>query len=272
MEHVTVQGVEVPALGLGTWGQEGQDCRKTVETALDIGYRHIDTAQTYGNERAVGKAIANASVDREDIFLTTKITASAAGDGDFQSAVEQSLETLDTAYLDLVLLHWPSVTTSFRETARAMADVRDRGLSRHVGVSNFRRWRLKRARAVSSVPLLTDQVQFHPYYPHHSLLEYCQREDVMLTAYSPLARGGILDDDVLTEVGSRYEKSAAQIALRWATQHRNVAAIPKSSSRGHLEENLEIFDFSLDQAEIDRVRQGSYVRTGLAWLKSHLAN
>lgn len=272
MEHVTVQGAEVPALGLGTWGQQGEDCRETVEDALDIGYRHVDTARTYGNERAVGQAIANAAVDREDIFLTTKVMASAAGDGQFQSAVKESLETLGTAYLDLVLLHWPSVTTSFRETARAMADVVDSGLARHVGVSNFRRWRLKRARQVSAVPLLTDQVQFHPYYPHRSLLEYCQSEDVMLTAYSPLARGGILDDEVLRDIGTRYEKSVAQIALRWATQHRNVAAIPKSSSKMHLEENLDIFDFRLAQSEIDRIRQGSYLRTGMAWLKRGLTH
>lgn len=272
MEYVTVQGVEVPALGLGTWGQHGEDCRETVQTALDLGYRHVDTAQTYGNERAVGEAIQNAAVDREDIFLTTKIEPAAAGDGKFQSAVRESLETLDTAYLDLVLLHWPSITTSFRETARGMADVIDRGLARHVGVSNFRQWRLKRARQVSPVPLLTDQVQFHPYYPHRKLLEYCQTGDVMLTAYSPLARGGILDDDVLKEIDNRYEKSTAQIALRWATQHQNVAAIPKSSSRAHLEENLDIFDFRLDQSEVDRVTQGSYLRTGIAWIKDHLAN
>lgn len=272
MEYVTVQGVEVPALGLGTWGQDGEDCRETVETALDLGYRHLDTAQSYGNERAVGEAMQNAPVDREDIFLTTKIMPTAAGDGDFQSAVRESLDTLDTAYLDLVLLHWPSVTTSFGETARAMADVIDTGLARHVGVSNFRRWRLKRARRVSPVPLLTDQVQFHPYYPHRSLLKYCQGEDVMLTAYSPLARGGVVNDDVLTEVGRRYGKSAAQIALRWATQHHKVAAIPKSTSRSHLADNIDIFDFRLDQSEIDRVTQGSYLRTGMAWVKDQLAN
>lgn len=270
MEHVAVQGVEVPALGLGTWGKEGDDCREAVEMALDIGYRHVDTARRYGNEGAVGQAIQNASVDREEIFLTTKIMGTAAGDGQFQSTVRRSLDALGTSYLDLVLLHWPSITTPFRETAHAMAEVVDQDLARNVGVSNFRLWRLKRAREASPIPLLADQVQFHPYYPHRSLLKYCQAEDLLLTAYSPLARGGILDDEVLTEIGNRYEKSAAQVALRWATQHQNVAAIPKSSSQDHLEENLAIFDFRLDETEFNRVTQGSYLRTLWAWIQSQL--
>lgn len=268
MEHVSVQGAEVPAIGLGTWGLEGEQCRETVETALELGYRHIDTAQAYGNERAVGEAIRDAGVDREDIFLTTKIQPGHAGDGDFQHAVEESLERLDTAYLDLVLLHWPNMLTPFSETARAMADVLDDGAARHVGVSNFRRRRLRRARSVSPVPLLADQVQFHPYYPHRKLLSYCQSEDVLLTAYSPLARGGILGDDELRELAQRYEVTPAQIALRWAIQHRNVAAIPKSTSPDHLAQNIDIFDFGLSQAEMDRVTQPSYLRTVLAWAKS----
>jgi 2,5-diketo-D-gluconate reductase B len=268
MEHVRVQGAEVPAIGLGTWGLEGEHCRETVETALELGYRHIDTAQAYGNERAVGEAIRNAAVDREDVFLTTKIPPGKAGDGDFQTAVEQSLERLDTAYVDLALLHWPNIMTSFRETSRAMAEVVDEGAARYVGVSNFRRRRLRRARSVSPVPLLADQVQFHPYYPHRKLLAYCQEEDVLLTAYSPLARGGLLADDVLRDLADRYEVTPAQVGLRWAVQHRNVAAIPKSSSADHLAENIDIFDFGLSQAEMDRVTRPSYLRTGLAWARS----
>jgi 2,5-diketo-D-gluconate reductase B len=270
METASIQGVEIPTLGLGTWGSDGGTCRQAVEWALACGYRHIDTAQSYRNERDVGAAIRAADVDREDIFLTTKIMPSNAGDGPFQAAVHDSLDRLDTSYVDLVLLHWPAIGTPFRETARGMADVLDQGLARHVGVSNFRRRRLERARAVSPVPLLADQVQFHPFYPHRELLRFCQDEDVLLTAYSPLCHGGVIDDAILSEIGSRYGKSAPQIALRWATQHRNVAAIPKVSSQEHIEANIDIFDFKLSETEIDRITRPSYLRTGISWVKGTL--
>lgn len=270
MESVSVQGAEIPSLGLGTWGSDGESCREAVEMALECGYRHIDTAQSYGNEHAVGAAIRAADVDREDIFLTTKVMPTDAGDGPFQTTVRESLDRLDTSYVDLVLLHWPAIGTPFRETARGMADVLDQGLARHVGVSNFRRRRLERARAVSPVPLLTDQVQFHPFYPHSDLLRYCQDEDLLLTAYSPLCHGGVIEEPVLANIGERYGKSAAQVALRWATQHRNVAAIPKASSRDHIEANIDIFDFKLDEAEIDRITRPSYLQTGISWVKGVL--
>ncbi|MFB6111704.1 MAG: aldo/keto reductase [Halobacteriaceae archaeon] len=270
MEHVALQGAEVPALGLGTWELSGAACRDAVETALDAGYRHIDTAQSYRNEQAVGEGIDAADVDREDVFLVTKVLPTDAGAEAFEAAVERSLDRLQTSYVDLALLHWPSPLTSFQSTANGMAAVVDRGLARHVGVSNFRKRRLERARAVSPVPLLADQVQFHPYYTQRSLLNYCQQEDVLLTAYSPLARGEVLNDDALQTVGERYGKSAAQVALRWATQHRNVATIPRSSSRTHIEANIDIFDFKLDRTEIDRITQPSYLKTGLAWARSAL--
>lgn len=267
MEEISVQGASVPALGIGTWRSGGETCQEAVRAALDVGYRHVDTAQAYGNERDVGVALREAAVDRDDVFLTTKIPPTKAGTEDFQDAVQASLDRLNVSTIDLVLLHWPAPGTPFRDTARGMAAVLDEGLVRHVGVSNFSKRRLETARAVSPVPLLTDQVQFHPFYPQQELLRYCQDESLLLTGYSPLGHGGVLQDELLQRIGRRYEKSPAQVALRWATQHQNVAVIPKASSREHVEENLDIFDFRLDRDEIDRIRRPSYLRTGLSWLR-----
>jgi 2,5-diketo-D-gluconate reductase B len=270
MEHESVQGVDVPAIGLGTWQLTGRECYRAVSTALELGYRHVDTAQAYENEREVGRAIADADVDREDLFLTTKLQPANARYGDVQRATRESLDRLGTDYVDLLLLHWPNPLVDFADTARAMTELVDDGLVRHVGVSNFSRRRLRKARRAADVPLFANQVQFHPYRPQRDLLRYCQDEDLLLTAYSPLARGGILDDEVLVEVATKYGKSPAQVALRWAVQHHNVVAIPKSSDRGHLEANLDIFDVTLSSAEMERITRPSLLRTGLAWAKAEL--
>jgi len=271
MEYVTVQDAQIPALGLGTWQLTGEQCYETVSTALELGYRHVDTAQLYGNERQVGRAIADADVDRDDVFLTTKVTPGKAGYEDVLASTEASLDRLDTDYVDLLLLHWPNPLVDFRETARAMAELRDDGLIRHAGVSNFRRWRLERAREKSPVPLLADQVRLHPYYTRRKLREYCRYTDMMVTAYSPLAHGGIVDDAELAAVGDRYDKTAAQVALRWATQLEGVAAIPKSTSRDHLRANVDIFDFELDDDEVARVTRPSLVKSAGLFLRNEMA-
>jgi 2,5-diketo-D-gluconate reductase B len=261
MEYVTVQDAEVPALGLGTWQITGEQCYETVSTALELGYRHIDTAQLYENEREVGRAIADSDVDREDVFLTTKVMPQRANYDGVVESTRESLERLDTDYVDLLLLHWPNPLVSFRDTARGMAELRDDGKIRHAGVSNFRRWRLKRARRQSPIPLLADQVRMHPFYTRRALREYCRNNDVMLTAYSPLAHGGMIDDDVCGAIGERYDKSPAQVALRWAIQHETVAAIPKSTSERHLAANVDIFDFSLSEREMAAIARPSVVKT-----------
>jgi len=270
MEYATVQGIEVPKVGLGTWQMEGRECRDAVETALDLGYRHVDTAQAYGNEREVGRAIEAADVDREDVFLTTKVNPRKARYDDLLLSVGRSLERLDVDTIDLLLLHWPNPLVDIEETTEAMAALADRGVVSNVGVSNFGTRRLRKARRVSSVPILTDQVQFHPYSPQRELLRYCQREDALLTAYSPLAQGSMLDDDVVSEIGHRYGKSPAQVALRWATQHRNVVTIPKSTSPDHLRANLDVFDFTLARDEIDRITRPSRLRAGMTMLRGAL--
>lgn len=270
MEHVELRGARVPKVGLGTAGLSGEECYDAVSTALELGYRHVDTARMYGNEAAVGRAIADADVDRREVFVTTKVRPGSADyDGVLDSARE-SLDRLGTSYVDLLLLHWPNPLVPVAETMDAMAELVDGGRAYHVGVSNFPATMLRRAREAADVPILTDQVQFHPYHPQRKLLRYCQDEGTMLTAYSPLAQGEVVRDETLRRIGDRYGKSAAQVALRWATQHRNVVVIPKSRSRDHLADNLALFDFRLTREEVAAVTSPSLLKTGASMVKAAL--
>jgi diketogulonate reductase-like aldo/keto reductase len=272
MDNIDVQGVSVPALGLGTWQLTGPTCTETVQSALEMGYRHVDTAQAYGNERQVGLGIDAADVDREDIFLVTKLDGSNRDARNVRRSTRESLHKLGTDYLDCLLIHWPNMPwmASLGETLSAMNDLVEAGLVDHIGVSNFSPSLLDEARELSAAPILTDQVQYHPYWDQTELLDYCRIHDVMLTAYSPLARGGVLEDPALVTIGNRYDKSPAQVALRWLVQQDGVAAIPKASSREHLEANLALFDFTLSDAEMARIRDPSKVKTGYHFVRSQM--
>ena len=268
-EYLTVRGTEVPALGLGTWRLTGEDCYEAVTTALELGYRHIDTAQAYGNERRVGDAIRDSAVDREDVFLTTKLNVGNRSYDDVIRTTEESLARLATGYVDLLLIHNRAQRTPLGETLDAMNELVDRDKVRHVGVSNFDIDRLDRARRLSDAPIFTDQVQYNPYWPQGELLDYCAIHDVLVTAYSPLAHGAALDDDVLAEIGDRYDKSAAQVALRWLVQ-QGVATVPKATSREHLAANLAIFDFELTDEEMGAVRRPSKTRALGGFIRGRL--
>ena len=269
-EVTTVRGVEIPTVGLGTWRLAGWDCRRAVRTALELGYRHVDTAQAYGNERQVGSALGEAAVDREEVFVTTKLGRDSRGYDAVRRSVEESLAKLGTDYVDLLLIHWPNLTTPLRETLAAMNELVDAGKVRHVGVSNFDLGRLARARELSEHGILTNQIQYNPYWSQTGLLDYCRIHDVALTAYSPLAHGGVLDDPVLEAIGARYDKTAAQVALRWLVQQPNVLTVPKASSREHLAENLAVFDFELTDEEMDRIYRPSKARAMTGFLKGRL--
>ena len=272
MDHIDVQDASVPALGLGTWQLTGPTCRETVRTALEMGYRHVDTAQAYGNERQVGLGIDAADVDREDVFLVTKLDGSNRDARSVRQSARESCNRLGTDYLDCLLIHWPNTPwmASLEETLGAMNDLVDDGVADHIGVSNFGRSLLDEARELSDVPILTDQVQYQPYWDQRELLDYCRIHDVLLTAYSPLARGGVLEDPALVRIGNRYDKSPAQVALRWLVQEEGVAAIPKATSREHLEANLALFDFELTDDEMTLIRAPSKLRTGYHFLRSQL--
>jgi diketogulonate reductase-like aldo/keto reductase len=275
-------GLDVPPVGLGTWRLRGEDCRRAVETALELGYRHLDTAQAYRNEREVGAAVAASSVDRDDVFLATKLDGGNRTRGAVRRSVRESLERLDTDYLDLLMIHWPNDrppfspvglpgATPMAETLSAMNDLVEAGLVRHLGVSNFGLRRLHEARLRSDAPIRVDQVQFNPYWDQRDLLSYCRRNGVLLTAYSPLCHGGVLDDDVIASIGRRHGKSAAQVAIRWAIQHEGVAAVPKATTRAHLAANLDVLDFELTEAEMERIRRPSKLRAAAGFVRGRLA-
>ncbi|WP_144902603.1 aldo/keto reductase [Halobellus captivus] len=266
MEYAEAYGTRVPKVGLGTWQLTGEACYETVSTALELGYRHVDTAQLYGNEEEVGRAIADADVDRDNIFLTTKVSPRNAGYDNLIKSTRASLDRLDTPYVDLLLLHWPNPIVSVSKTMRAMDRLVELGEVYNVGVSNFPQVFLDRARAAAETPIVTNQIQFHPYKPQRRMLRYCQSEGMFLTAYSPLARGTVLGDDDVGELAERYEKTPAQIVLRWAIQHRDVVVIPKSTDETHLKANLELFDFKLTREEVDTLTKPSLLKSGKAML------
>ena len=270
MEHVTLDGDEVPAVGLGTWQWSSETAHEVVSTALDLGYRHVDTAQAYGNEDGVGRALADADVDREDVFLTTKVHPSHRSVDAIVASVERSVDRLGVDAVDLILIHWHHPLASVETVMAGLDSVVDRGLARHLGVSNYKPSRLRRAREHAEHPVVTDQVLFHPHWPQRDLLDDCQREGVVLTAYSPLGNGGLVGDRLLAEIGERHGKTGPQVAIRWAVEHDGVVAIPQSTDPGHLAENLDVFDFALDDDERERITRPSYLRTGLAMVRGQL--
>jgi 2,5-diketo-D-gluconate reductase B len=251
MQYVTVHGEDVPALGLGTWELTGRDCRRAVQQALELGYRHVDTAQAYGNEAQVGAALKATPIDRSELFVTTKVWNDAHASDDVRRSTEDSLGRLDCSYIDLLLIHWPVELERLEETLEAMLRLRDDGLVRHVGVSNFTPSQVDRA--LRSAPIFCNQVEYHPYLSQGALLTQARRHGFLLTAYSPLARGAVLHDPTLSEIAERHGKSPAQVVLRWLLDQEGVAVVPKATSAAHLEANLAVFDFTLGDEERTRV-------------------
>ena len=250
-ETIEVQGVAVPRLGFGTWQIEGPAATEAVRDALEIGYRQIDTARAYGNEAEVGEGIAQSGVDRAEIFLTTKIFPGDFEPDALKAAAEDSLRSLRTDYLDLLLLHWPDDSVPLERTLGALEDLREAGTIRNLGVSNFPAGMV--AAALEHAPVLCDQVEYHPFLGQDPLLELARGRDLLVTAYSPLARGRVLDDPTLREIGEAHGKTAGQVALRWLLDQPNVSPIPKASSHERRLENFEVFDFSLSDDERARI-------------------
>jgi 2,5-diketo-D-gluconate reductase B len=252
MHYVTPRGVPIPALGFGTFRLNGEVAKQMVGHALAIGYRHVDTARMYGNEAEVGAAIAGSPVPRDQIWLTTKIWPDSFRAGDLQQAAEKSVRRLGTEP-DLLLLHWPNPRVRLVETIGALNDVRDRGLARNIGVSNFTTALLAEALAVSTAPLLVDQVEYHPYLAQRAVLGALRANDMALIAYAPIAHGKVFADRTLVEIGARHGKNGGQVALRWLIQQDGVVAIPRSSRPAHAEANFAIFDFELSGAEMAEI-------------------
>jgi 2,5-diketo-D-gluconate reductase B len=251
VECQTIKGERVPSLGLGTWRLSGQECVRVVERALALGYRHIDTAQMYGNEREVGRGIRNSGVDREEIFLVTKVRTSSFSHDDVLRSTRESLKKLQTDHVDLLLMHWPNPSVPLEETLGAMTELQEVRSVQHVGVSNFPPSLVEEATRHATV--FCNQVEYHPFRTQDELLRQARAMDYLLTAYSPLARGRDLNDATLREIGQAHGKTLTQVVLRWLIQQEKVAAIPKAASWDHLESNLDVFDFALSGEEMERV-------------------
>jgi 2,5-diketo-D-gluconate reductase B len=249
MEYVNLKGARVPALGLGTWQLSGAQCADIVRAGLDLGYRHIDTAQAYNNEEEVGVALAGSGVPRDDIFLTTKVWYERIAPGELQRSVDESLTKLRTDHVDLLLIHWPNAKIPLGDSLKALAEVKAQGKARHIGVSNFTVALLKESVEVHGVDLACDQVEYHPFLSQRPVLDFLRSHEMFLTAYSPIARGEAATHPTLVRIGEAHGKSAVQVTLRWLLDQANVAAIPKASGEKHLKSNFEIFDFKLTDAE-----------------------
>ena len=245
-------GGTVPQLGLGTWRLTGGDCETAVRKALDMGYRHIDTAEMYGNHREVAAGIAASGVDRSEIFLTTKVWSSNLRKNEVFESFDRDLAELNTDYVDLLLIHWPNSSVPLAETLGAFDELVEGGKVRNIGVSNFPSSLVEEAVDTAEQPIVTNQVECHPFLNQSKLLNTCRRHQVTLTAYSPLARGRVLDDETVGSIAENHGKSPAQVALRWQIQ-RGVIVIPKASSADHLRANMDIFDWNLSDEEMETI-------------------
>jgi 2,5-diketo-D-gluconate reductase B len=246
-----IQGTAVPAIGFGTWQITGDTCVEAVRDALELGYRHIDTARAYGNEREVGKGIRDSGVAREEIFLVTKVPPSDAAPERVRASCEGSLADLGVDSVDLLLLHWPAPRVPLADTLEAMSVLRDEGRTANFGVSNFSPRLLRDA--LELAPVFNDQVEFHPYEPQDELVGVARERDVLITAYSPLARGRVASDPMLREIAAAHGKTPGQVALRWLLDHPKTCVIPKASSQERRVENLDVFDFSLTDEQRARM-------------------
>jgi diketogulonate reductase-like aldo/keto reductase len=252
MHYVEANGAKIPAIGLGTWELRGRTCARIVEQALRLGYRHIDTAQIYENEREVGEGLRASGVRRDEVFVTTKVWTSHFAPNDLERSAKESLARLRLTDVDLLLLHWPNSQIPLTETLGALARAKQLGLARHIGVSNFTVALIEEGAAACPEALACDQVEYHPYLDQTKVKDACARHGMALVAYSPVAKGRIKNDRALARIGERYRKSAAQVCLRWLVQ-QNVSAIPRTSKLERLSENINVFDFELSDEDMSQI-------------------
>lgn len=249
---LNAHGAEMPVIGFGTMILPDRPA-ELVTAAINAGYRHIDTARKYGTEERVGEGIRASGIPRDELFLTTKVTEENARESDFRRSVETSLRTLGMDYVDLLLIHWPQPKVPLAETLGALAKAKQDGLTRHIGVSNFTVSLLNEAVRLCSEPLVTNQIEYHAYLRQDKLLEACRRHGLIITAYCPVARGELLDDPVVGAIAKEKGKTNAQVALRWLIQQPMIAAVPRALESAHIIENIDLFDFSLSDEEMERL-------------------
>ncbi|MFW6389761.1 MAG: aldo/keto reductase [Halanaerobiales bacterium] len=251
-------GDEIPVIGFGTYTLKGSEGIKSIEIALESGYIHIDTAESYENQKEVSQAIRNSSLLRRDIFLTSKVDFNNLAYNDLIRACDQTLIDLETDYLDLYLIHWPNKKIPMDETFAAMKKLKEEGKIRNLGVSNFTIKHLKEAEEHSDIDIVTNQVEFHPFLYQKELYEYCMSKDILITAYSPIARGKVFESEVLKKIAEKYDKNPAQLSLRWMIE-KDIVVIPRSKNPEHIKNNVQLFDgweLSLEDVEsIDNIKE-----------------
>lgn len=251
----TAGAANIPVLGLGTWQSTGQDCVDIVSKALQMGYEHIDTAQAYSNEKEVGKGIQQSGVNCDKFFLTTKIFPDDMKftPENLQAAAERSLENLGVDYVDLLLLHWPDERVPLAETMPALCALQKQGLTRHIGVSNFNIDYLLEAKAHADVPIVVNQVEFHPFIKQSTLQTFMNNHHILLEAYSPLARGKVFDNDIIKAIADKHNITPAQVSLAWILSDNKRIAIPKTANPEHLQGNLDAAQVRLDSDDIAQI-------------------
>jgi diketogulonate reductase-like aldo/keto reductase len=252
MDVIEANGAKIPAIGLGTWELRDRICARVVEQALRLGYRHIDTAQIYKNEREVGDGIRASHIRRDELFVTTKVWTTHFAPNDLERSVKDSLVELRLSEVDLLLLHWPNAHVPLAETLGALAHVKKLGMARHIGVSNFTVALINQAVSLCPEPLVCDQVEYHPFLDQTLVRAACDAHGMALVAYSPIAKGKIKSAETLAAIGADHGKSAAQVCLRWLFQQK-VVSIPRTSKIERLSENIDIFDFELSDEEMARI-------------------
>lgn len=245
---------EIPKLGLGTWqNTDPEECVKSVKTSLNMGYKHIDTAQAYSNEEDVGKGLEEADVNREDYFLATKVWIDNLAHDDVLETAEESLEKLAVDSVDLLYVHWPARAYNPEETMDAFNQLVEEGKIDNIGVSNFSPEQIEEAQEYAETKILANQVEMHPLLQQEELVEYCQENDMYLVAYSPLARGKVFEVPELQEIAEKHGVSEAQVSLAWLMQHDNVVAIPKASSEDHIKDNWNARELELEERDIEKI-------------------
>ncbi|MEJ6951063.1 aldo/keto reductase [Natronospora cellulosivora (SeqCode)] len=251
-------GDQIPVIGFGTYTLKGADGVKAIEIALNNGYFHIDTAESYQNQIEVGKAIRNSTLDREDIFLTSKVDFNNLAYDDVLKACDETLLELETDYLDLYLIHWPNKKIPMKETFRALEKLASQGKIRNVGVSNFTINHLKEAEKSSDLEIVTNQVEFHPFLNQKELYYYCKEKGIIITAYSPIARGKVFQNRELIRIANKYNKNPAQLTLKWLIE-KDIVVIPRSRTPEHIKSNIQLFNdwqLSIDDIEaIDNIEK-----------------
>ena len=249
MEMITSHGLRMPKLGLGTWRMKGDECREAVERAFSLGYRHIDTAEMYGNEEDVGKALAGARLPRADIHVTTKVWWENLKPDAMRRSIETSLRKLQTEYVDLYMIHWPAPDMDLPTALHTLMKLKEDGLTRAIGVCTLPVARLKQAVEEIKAPLAANQVEYHVLLGQQPVLDYLRKHDMGLTAYCPIAQGKLADHEELGVIARKHGATSAQIALKWLVDQPGVAAIPKAARRESQIANLEAMKITLDDSD-----------------------